>query len=232
MLRIRSEGDAVDRNTLKRIIYFARLDDQPLEQVAAQSSEISLDRGQVLINEGGECRGLYFVIEGSVKISRISPEGREQVLNIMGPNQSFSDVPVFDGGRNPATVTALEPSVIGMVPKDFMVSLVRENGFVAEAMLRVFASRLRIMTTLVADMTHLDVAGRVAKVLITYHTSSGQRELRLGQQDLASMVGTTREVVSRALRSLEERGCLLRKGGAVEILSIEKLQEALEESAR
>jgi CRP-like cAMP-binding protein len=149
------KGDTVNAETLRKIIYFSRLGDDEIKGIVSRSVEVS--------REGAECLGLYFVIEGMVKVSRISPEGREQVLSVMGPNQSFNDVPVFDGGRNPATVMALEPSVIGMVPKDLMLALVREHGLVAEAMLRVFASHLRSMTTLVADLTHLDVAGRVAK---------------------------------------------------------------------
>jgi CRP-like cAMP-binding protein len=228
----KTAGVTLDTGVVKKLIYFAQLDQDKLESIAAQSRTIYLERGDVLFSEGDQCEGLYFVISGTVKISRISPEGREQVLNVVGPFQSFGDVPVLDGGANPATVAALEASVIGLIPTELVLSIVRENGRVAQAMLRVFASRLRGMTTLVADLTHLDVTGRIAKVLIAYQTSSGHQAFRLGQQDLASMVGTTREVASRSLRTLEELGCIMRKGGEIEILSLERLDRAIEESSR
>lgn len=222
----------MDPDVLGKLGYFAHLDRDLLERVAARTRTLRLDRGEVVFREGEPAQGLYFVVEGLVKIARVSPEGREQVLTVVGPHQTFNDVPVFDGGPNPATVTALEPSVIGLVPTDVVGDLVREHGAVAEAMLRVFAARLRTLTALVADLTHLDVTGRVAKVLLTYHRASGGRALRLTQQDLASMVGTTREVAARSLRTLEERGCIVRRGGEVEVLSPERLAEAIDQSTR
>lgn len=219
-------------DTLRKLPYFARLDPPTLDALASQVEVISLERGQVLINEGYPCVGLYFVVEGSVKVSRVSPEGKEQVLTVMGSLQTFNPVPVFDGGLNAATVTASEQTVVGLVPKALMLGLVHEHGEVAEGLLRIFASRLRGLTTLVSDLTHLDVAGRIAKVLLSYQSSSGVTELHISQQDLASMVGTTREVAARALRTLEQEGCLLRRGRTIEIRSTENLEKAMDSSAR
>ncbi len=113
-----------------------------------------------------------------------------------------------------------------------MRSLVREHRTVAEGMLSVFASRLRGLTALVADLTHLDVTGWVAKVLLTYEVASGKRELALGHQDLASMVGSTREVVSRSLRRLEEQGSIVRKSRSLEIVDRNMLAAAMEDQPR
>ncbi|MBI4336971.1 MAG: Crp/Fnr family transcriptional regulator [Chloroflexi bacterium] len=217
---------------LRALPYFARLDQQALGVIALVVQELPANRGEVLFHEGDPSRGLYFLVRGTVKISRISPEGREQVLLIVGPGQTFNEVPVFDDGPCPATATALEPSLLGLIPTDVVRRLVQQYPPVAEGVLRVFAARLRGLAGLVADLTHLDVTGRVAKFLLTYHTSSGQQSLRLTQQDLASIVGATREVVARTLRHLEEQGCILREGGGVELTSPEKLEAVLNSSAR
>lgn len=222
----------MDPGIFKKIIFFSRLPQDVLDSLGSEVEEISLLQDEVVVTEGDECMGIHFVIKGAIKVSRISPEGREQILSIIGPQQIFNGVPVFDGGPNPATATTLEPSILGLVPKKVLLNLVRENGVVAEGLLKMFSSRLRGLTTLVSDLTHLDVTGRVAKVLITYHQSSRQDELHMSQQDLASMVGTTREVAARALRTLEEQGGILRKRTSVEIVSLDNLNRVLQESSK
>lgn len=227
-----SKMSELEADVLKKIAYFSGLDDATLESIAQQVEVIALNQGELLGSEGEECAGLYFVVGGSIKMSRISPEGREQVLAILGPMQSFNLVPVFDGGGNPATTAAMEPSVVALVRSEIMLRLVQEHSTLAIDLLRVLGARLRGLVTLVSDLTHLEVTGRIAKILIAYNQSSGSNELQLGQQDLASMVGTTREVAARALRVLEEGGGIKRRRNSVEIVSMEHLQEAMEESIR
>lgn len=217
---------------LGRLPYFSQLPARELELVSTSVQSLTLTRGDILFNEGEPSSGLYFVVEGAIKVSRISPEGREQVLTVVGAGQTFNEVPVFDGGPCPATAAALEPSVVGLIPIDVMQRLINEYRVVAEVTLRVFAGRLRGLVTLVADLTHLDVTGRVAKVLLAYNDSSGRESLRLGQQDLASIVGSTREVVSRSLRQLEEQGAIVRDRRGLKIVSTELLSAALEDSSR
>lgn len=222
----------MDINVLQKLVYFQQLGPDDLKALAGSVLEVSRQRGEALFHEGEPSRGLYFVMTGAIKISRISPEGREQVVAVVGPCQTFNDVPVFDGGPCPASAIALEPSTVGLIPEELMRRLAVKHPAVAEGMFKVFASRLRGLTTLVADLTQLDVPGRVAKFLLTYHEASGQSSLSFSQQDVASIVGTTREVVARALKTLEERGAIARRGTSVEIVSAQRLAEALEESAR
>ena len=219
-------------DSLARLPYLAGLEPFQLWAIAQSTLELTLERGEVLFTEGEPCKGLYFVVEGSIKVSRISPEGRDQTFTVVGPGQTFNDVPVFDGGPCPATAMSLEPSMVGVIPTATVRRLVWEHRTVAEGMLSVFANRLRGLTALVADLTHLDVTRRVAKVLLTYEAASEQRELALGHQDLASMVGSTREVVSRSLRRLEEQGAVVRKSRGLEVVDLGKLARALEDSPR
>ena len=222
----------VDADLLKRVVYFSELNRAQLESIGAEVSTIVLDRGSVLMTEGQECPGLCFVISGSVKCSNTSPQGREQVFSINQAHQTFGEVPVLDGGPTHFTATAVEPSEVGLAPVDMMRRLIQEHTTIAEGMLRVFAERIRSLVILAADLTHLDVTGRIAKSLVMYHASTGHRQLNLRQQDLASIAGTTREVAARALRSLEDRGCIRRRGRTVEIVSQQNLAELLWESAQ
>ncbi|MBM3946612.1 MAG: Crp/Fnr family transcriptional regulator [SAR202 cluster bacterium] len=222
----------MEPSLLAKLPYFERVGAAELEAIAPHVRMVERGPGEVLFHEGDVSRGLYFLIEGTVKVSRISPEGREQVLTVVGPWQTFNDVAVFDGGPCPATATALEPCVAGLLAGDFLRRLINAHPAVAEGMLRVFAGRLRGLAGLVADLTQLDVAGRVAKTLIAYTQASGQRSFTIGQQDLASIVGTTREVVARTLRTCEERGAIRRLGNSVEIVSLETLQSILLDSSR
>ena len=96
----------METEVLGRLPYFSQLPAKELELVSSSVQSLPLARGNILFNEGEPSRGLYFVVEGAIKVSRISPEGREQVLTVVGGTQTFNEVPVFDGGPCPATAAA------------------------------------------------------------------------------------------------------------------------------
>lgn len=221
---------------LRTLSYFQELKDEQLVRIATLVQERSLEKGQLLLTEGDPAEGLYFVISGRVKVFRVSPEGRQQVLRVMGPSESFNDVPAFDGGPNPANVEAIEPTVVGLLPTNTVLSLVRQYPAVALGMVRIFAMRLRMLVALVSDLSLLSVEGRVAKVLLAYaesaSPSSAPLSLRLTQHDLAAMVGTAREVVARALRSLEEAGAIRRDEGRIQITDLQSLAAVVNEQAK
>jgi len=222
----------MDIGVLRGLPYFSRLKDEELKDVSRLVQVVNLDRGKVLLTGGEPCPGLYFVASGSLKVFQVSPEGREQVLMVAGPGQTFNDVPVFDGGPNPASVEGLEPSTVGLIPKDSIEGLVRRYPEVARGMLQVFARRLRLLVSLVTSLSLLSVEGRVGQVLLTYADTSPQprARLRVSQQDLAAMVGTTREVVARSLRSLEEGGAIRRLQTEIEVMDKKRLAELVEQA--
>jgi len=220
----------VDPEVVRGLPYFSGLKEAQLREVAGLVRVVSLGRGELLLTGGEPCPGLYFVLSGSLKVFQVSPEGREQVLLVAGPGQTFNDVPVFDGGPNPASVEALEPARVGLIPTEVMEDLVRRYPEVALGMLQVFASRLRLLVSLVTSLSLLSVEGRVGQVLYTYAgtTSQARPRLRVSQQDLAAMVGTTREVVARSLRALEEAGAIRRLQSEIEVVDRERLAELVE----
>ena len=190
---------------LAALPYFQGLRPEEIEAVRGYIFERRYDRNEVIIMEGEPCQAAYFVAQGRAKIVKTSEEGREQVLRVMRHGDSFNDVPVFDGGPNPATAVALEETLIWGIPKDRLLGLVRNNPKVAENVLRVFSQRLRQLVALVEDLAFRHVTARLAKMLLE-HESEDER--RLTQQEMAALVGTAREMVGRGLKALEALGAI------------------------
>ncbi len=204
--------------------YFGSLRANEWVEVRDLLREKSLAPGEVLFLEGDPGHGIYFMKEGRVRVFKTSAEGKEQVLRIMGPGDSFNDVPAFDEGPNPASAQAMEPSVVCLLRTQDMIELMQRYPALALGVIRVFASRLRHLTTLVEDLSFRHVTSRLAKVLLMQVEEAGKgRSLHLTQQDLASMVGTAREVVVRSLRSMESQGILKRERHRLVVLDKEAL---------
>lgn len=205
----------VDAEALRMSEYFLDLTPGELEWLWRNCQVLRKAAGAVVIAEGGESPGLLIVIAGSVKVCRLSPDGREQILRVVQRGGSFNDVPVFDGGTCPATVIAIEDSQILAVPAPVFRELLYRHSTVAVQLLQTFASRLRAVTRLAGDLSLLDVVTRVAKSLDLYTGASGSMEFNLRQSDLASIVGSRREVVARALKRLEDDGAIERHGDRI-----------------
>lgn len=201
--------------------YFAGLAASEWEGIRPLFREKALAPGGVLFLEGEPSQGICFLKEGRVRVFKTSAEGREQVLRIMSPGDSFNDVPAFDGGPNPASAQAMEPSLVWLLPTQDMIDLMRRYPSLALGVIRVLASRLRQLTILVEDLSFRHVNSRLAKFLLMQMEEG--KGLRLTQQDLASMVGTAREVVVRSLRAMESQGILKRERHRLVILDKEAL---------
>jgi CRP/FNR family transcriptional regulator len=171
--------------------------------------------GEAVLIEGQPCQGLFFVVEGQVRLVRSSGEGREHVLRVLGPGATFNDVAVFDGGPNSDGAVAVGPTVVGFIPKASMIALVDRHPEVARAALKLLSSRQRTLGAVVEDLALRDVTTRVARLLLG---CMGRHEhivdqapeacARITHQEIASMVGSVREVVQRALKELERDGAI------------------------
>ena len=140
-------------DVLGQVPYFSKLDATLLKELTDQVRERRYKAGEVVLLEGDPCEGLYFVVSGRVKIFKVSGEGKEQVLRILGPGRTFNDVPVFDGGPNPGSVATLEPSTVGHIPKRAILALVEKHPLVAMAVIRLLATRLRALTLMIEDLS-------------------------------------------------------------------------------
>ncbi len=186
-------------------------------------------RGDFVFHEGDTCNGLYVVESGRVRVFKVSPEGREQVLLIAEAGEAFNEVAVFDDGPNPASAEALEPTVLLLLPKGALLSIVAAEPDVGRAFTRVFASHLRRLALLVEELSFKTVTGRVARILLEQLPSdvgvpAGERApRRLTQREIAAMAGTAREVVARAIKALEQQGAIRMERGRIVIVDAERL---------
>ena len=199
---------------LRRISLFNGLSDSALARVADAAIRRTYTPGEIIIIEGDPCQAAYFVAEGQVRIYRLSPGGREQVLVQLGPGQAFNTVPPFQPhGINHANVEALTPVTLYAIPCDDPHRLVGECPEMALALLRDFAGRLDHLTNLVEDLSLRTVRGRLARFLLEHASTdlSGTAEAdavtqRWTQEEIAVHLGTVRDMVGRTLRAFADAG--------------------------
>ncbi len=222
---------AIQVDLLKRIPYFFDLGPSELSSIAKLIFEKKAETGEMLLLEGESTEVLYFVTSGVVKVFKISTEGKEQILNIARPGDSFNDVTALDGGPNPASVQAIGPVILYGIRKSNLETIVRDHPQVALNVIKILAGRIRYLVSLVEDLSFKHVIGRVAKILLEYAgdgTGTGQR---LTQQDMAAMAGTVREVVGRSLKTLQKAGAIRLDRHRIVVTNKETLKKAMEAPA-
>jgi CRP/FNR family transcriptional regulator, cyclic AMP receptor protein len=220
---------AVQIDFLQSNPYFSGLSPAALDVIAKATLEKKIDRGEIILLEGESDEVLYFVASGAVKIFKTSAEGKEQILGIARPGDSFNDVAVFDGGPNLSAAQAMGPVVIYGIRKANLETIIRDYPQVATNVTRVLATRVRYLVSLVEDLSFKHVIGRIAKVLLQY-ASGTEMGQRLTQQEMAAMAGTVREVVGRSLKVLEQEGAIKLDHHRIIIADREALKKMAETS--
>lgn len=194
--------------TLHKSPFFSGLGEDELAEVASRVHERTFRRGEVILLEGEAPQAVYFIVHGQVRIYRLSPDGREQVLKRLGPGEAFNLVPVLNGGHNPSSAMAWTDVTVYAIERGYFVQIVRQHPAVAMAVLADLAARLRYMTALVEDLSLRTVGARLAKLLLTQAVGEEAAPRRMTQQEMAAQLGTVREVVGRALAELEREGLI------------------------
>ncbi len=217
----------VDVEAVRQIPLFATLSRDELAHVAAMTVARHYERGDIILLEGEMGGALHYVHTGLVKVFKTSPEGKEQVLRLIGEGHTFNDVPALDGGPNPASAAAMEVSNVYIMRRTDLRNLILTRPEVAEAVVQTLAGALRHLVVLVEDLSLRHVTARVAKILLDQEPSSietGQQGYRLTQTEMAAMAGTAREVVGRALKVLEAAGAIEMRQGRAVVLNHERLR--------
>ena len=208
----------IDSNALHQIPMFASLSAEDLASVVALTLERQYERGDLILLEGDQGGALHYVYSGLVKVFKTSTGGKEQVLRLIAAGHTFNDVPALDGGPNPASAAAIEPSVVYIIRHAELCQLISTRPEVALAVVQTLAGALRHLVTLVEDLSLRHTTARVAKILLEQEESSQEKPQghHLTQQEMAALAGTAREVVGRALKELEAAGAIeMRQGRAV-----------------
>ena len=221
---------AVQIEFLKSIPYFLGLSLAELDSIRRLVFEKSAERGEIILLEGEPSEALFFVVSGAVKVFKTSAEGKEQILSIVRPGESFNDVPIFDDGPNPASAQAMGPIVLYEIKKSALRATIQNHPQIALNIIKVLAERLRQLMSLVEDLSFRHVIGRVARILLEHAGDGTGPGPRLTQQEMAAMAGTAREVVSRSLKALEEDGIIRLDRHRIVITDKEALKEVIEAS--
>lgn len=229
--------DLGSRSTLSKVAIFSGLSEAELNFLAQRTVLRNFGAGEMVFTEGEPCVGMYVVQSGSVRIFKTSINGREQVLSIDGPGSSVAELPVFDGGNYPASVAAVTEATLLFVSKQDFQALCVAHPQVALKVLRVLGARLRRLVGIIEELSFTTVRHRLASYLVrTAHkdganTATGMQVLLpASNQELASHIGTVRELVSRNLSRFQSEGLIRMDGRSVVILDLEKLQAELEAS--
>lgn len=216
---------------LRKAPLFASLTDNEMQALAARTFRQRFQKDEQLFAEGDPCKGLYLVAAGKIRIFKLSPSGREQILAIESPGSSFAELPVFDGGSYPAAASALEDAEVLFISRKDFQNFCREHPDVGLKVIAVVGSRLRRLVGIIEELSFTTVRQRLIALLLRLTKESGMRskggihiELTKSHQDLASELGTVRELVSRNLGRLQAEGLLDVEGRKIIVRDLPALQ--------
>ncbi len=220
-----------NENVILSAPLFATMEHEERQSLIDSMVKVELNRGEVLFDEGENGDRLYIIEEGKIKLGSSSGDGRENLLAILGPGEMFGELSLFDPGPRSLSASAVSDSVLYELEHSALVRVIEERPVVAKHLLTALARRLRRTNEALADLVFSDVPGRVAKALLDLSTRFGERVdegIRvahdLTQEELAQLVGASRETVNKALADFAGRGWVRREGRAVVLLDIDRLE--------
>ena len=221
----------MDDDVVRQAPLFAALDAEAASALKSTMTTVELGRGEILFHEGDPGDRLYVIVDGKVKLGRASGDGRENLLAILGPGEMFGELSLFDPGPRNATATAVADTTLIGLGSDDLGSWLDGRPDVSRQLLSALARRLRRTNEALADLVFSDVPGRVAKALLDLSerfgrpTDDGLRVAHdLTQEELAQLVGASRETVNKALADFASRGWLRLEARAVVLLDIERMR--------
>lgn len=224
-------------SVLRKSSLFAGLTEKEIRSLADRVIRKQVQRGELLFAEGDPCTGLFLVAWGKIRIFKLSPNGREQVLAVEGPGSSFAEIPVFDGGAYPAAASALEDAEILFISRRDLHGFCREHPDVALKVIAVVGSRLRRLVGIIEELSFTTVRQRLIGAILRLAETQGvpckdgvKLELTKSHQDLAADLGTVRELVSRNLSRLQAEGLLEVSGRNILVKDLDGLKHELSAS--
>ncbi|MGA7524657.1 MAG: Crp/Fnr family transcriptional regulator [Acidobacteriaceae bacterium] len=225
-------------SALGAVSLFSALSADELRLLAAHAVRRRFAEGELLFSEGDSCKGLHIIGSGKLRIFKSSASGREQVLAVEGPGGSVAELPVFDGGPYPASVSAVEDSQILFISRDDFRRFCLDHPKVALKMLAVVGGRLRRLVGIIEELSFATVRQRLVSALVRLAQTDGRRtdrgiefQLPGTHQDLAHQLGTVRELVSRNLMRLQAEGLLQVEARSITVVDLTGLTAILDSSS-
>jgi CRP/FNR family transcriptional regulator len=215
-------------NIISAIPIFNGLPDDQIKAIKRIALEKQVNRGEILFSEGDEGRGFYVVVGGRIKVFKVSPEGKEQILHILGPGQPFGEVSVFAGQKFPANAQALDKGWVLFFPRAAIVDLIEANPSLALNMLAVMSKKLRQFAVQIENLSLKEMPARLASYLI-YLAQEQQSDqavtLKISKGQLASILGTIPETLSRVFAKLSGQDLIRVDGKTITLLDRSGLEE-------
>lgn len=220
----------MDNDVVLQAPLFANLDDFEARALLDSMAPVSLARGETLFREGERGDRLYVITSGKIKLGHTALDGRENLLAVLGPGELIGELSLFDPGPRTATATGVSDAELKELPHAQLVAHLAAHPAVAMPLLGALAQRLRRTNEALADLVFSDVPGRVAKALLDLSQRFGQEiddgvrvAHELTQEELAQLVGASRETVNKALADFTARHWIRREGRAIILLDIARL---------
>jgi CRP/FNR family cyclic AMP-dependent transcriptional regulator len=217
-------GDMVDTELLGGVELFRGLGPDDLEQLAARAAVRALQRNDVLFYEGDDAEALYVVQDGRIAIANRSPDGRESVVALMERGDLLGEMQLFERQGRSAEARALEASTVVEVPFDVVRTMLEGRPELLWGVVELLARRIRNTDEALADSVFLDVTGRTAKRLLELAAGADEFQLPITQEELAGMVGASRERVNKAIASFIRLGWLDQRDRRYRILDRQQLE--------
>jgi len=219
-----------EEEVVRRAPLFTALDEAAAVSLRASMDTVKIAKGSILFKEGDDGEHLYVIIDGKLKLGTSSGDGRENLLSILGPGEMFGELSLFDPGPRTSTATAVTDAKLLSLSHEKVIPWLKQNPEVSLQLLTRLSQRLRRTNEAVGDLVFSDVPGRVAKALIDLGDRFGKTTPEgllvnhdLTQEELAQLVGTSRETVNKALADFAGRGWLKLDGRSVLITDVERL---------
>lgn len=213
---------------ISQIPIFQNLPEEDLNSIRRIAKDKFYNKGQSVFSEGDDGNGFYVVAAGKVKIYKVSLEGKEQILHIYGPGNPFGEVPVFSGEQFPANAQTLLKSHLLFFPRTAFIELIAKNPSLCLNMLAVLSMRLRQFTLQVENLSLKEVPGRLASYLLYLAQEQGEAAtvaLPISKGQLASLLGTIPETLSRILAKMSNSGLIEVSGGNITLLDAVGLED-------
>ncbi|MDI7259505.1 MAG: Crp/Fnr family transcriptional regulator [Thermodesulfobacteriota bacterium] len=222
----------MDTDLFKRCPLFAGLKEEELKKIRAIATPRRLSKKEVLFSEGEGARGFYSILSGRVKLYKISPDGKEQILHVVSAPDTFAEAALFAEGSYPAFAEALTDSQLLFIPKRDFIQLIEKNPQLSINMIVSLSHYLRRFASLIEELSLKEVSSRIAKYLIDLSFRSSKEgkiprevELDLSKTQLASKLGTISETLSRTLAKMKAKRIIDVKKNKILILNHEALEE-------
>ena len=218
-------------NIISAIPLFNGLPEDQLSAIRQIAVEKQYNKGQTLFSEGDETKGLFVVVDGRIKIYKVSSEGKEQILHIIEAGQSFGEVTVFTGQQLPANAQALVKSRLLLFPRSAFVGLVTANPSLALNLLAIMSKKLRQFAAQIENLSLKEIPARLASYLVYLAEEQGSEEavtLNVSKGQLASLLGTIPETLSRIFAKLSGQDLIRVEGPKITLLDLQGIEDLAE----